>query len=235
MPVKLAKIDTNSPLPLRLLQIGDTGTGKSTRAADATRWGPVYFFDFDNKMNLLSRTLSPQQKELIEYDTYTDVNSAIEFADTLLKSNPYKTIVIDTISVFNELAEEAAKIKAKTPVDGKLGYDGWDHIRNLCTEFYFKRIHQLKCNVIINCHVEKSKDIEGREVLSAAGRGSFINGLPRRMTDVQYLTFQMGKFVIKAKKSEKIATNSYVDPQHIDNLGNLKILDLSVFDKWALK
>jgi len=230
MPIKLADVSSQQPLPLRLLQIGDTGTGKSLRAADATRWGRVYFFDFDGKMKILADSLPAAQKALIDFDTYTDVESAIRFADSLLKDCPYQTIVVDTISVFNELAEEHAKVKGKIPIDGKLSYEGWDYIRNLCNELYFKRLHKLPCNVIVNCHVEKSKDLEGKEVLAAAGRGSFINGLPRRMTDVQYLAFSGGKYVVKAKKSERIATNSFVAPEFVDALGNLKVLDLSVFD-----
>lgn len=235
MPHKLSDLNDSQTLPLRLLQIGDTGVGKSYRAADATRWGKVYVFDFDGKINLLCRTLKAEQKPLIEFDHYTNTTAALSFAESLLKNNPYTTIIVDTISVFNDMAEEEAKRRFNTPLDGKLGYEGWDYIRNICNMFYFGFLHKLTCNVIVNCHIEKSKDIEGKEVLSPAGRGGFIGSLPRRMTDTQYLTFAMGKFLIKPKKSDKIATNSYVDPSSIDAAGNLKVNDLSVFDKWAVK
>ena len=232
MAPKLAAIDKNTPQPLRLLQIGDIGSGKSTRAADATRWGRVYFFDFDGKIKVLAESprLTNEQKDLIDYDSFDDIILAFKKADDLLKDCPYTTIVVDTLSVFNDMLEARAMTIGKIPPTGKLGHDGWGYVRNMYIDFVMGKLFKLPCNIILNCHLGKTKDAEERDIFGPAARGSGINAIERKFTDTQFLT-RIGPDKHKVCiKSVKVPTNSYVPPQFVDALGNLTVNDLSVFD-----
>src|SRR3990167_2003209 len=85
---------------------GKFGTGKSPAAASFPK--PLYFFDFDRRMDSVKK-MFPHEKE-IYYDTFADFgkNGYKKFADVLegfTDSCPYATIVLpDSITNFVELA-----------------------------------------------------------------------------------------------------------------------------------
>src|SRR3990167_244587 len=84
---------------------GKFGTGKSPAAASFPK--PLYFFDFDRRMDSVKK-MFPHEKE-IYYDTFADFgkNGYKKFADVLegfTDSCPYATIVLpDSITNFVEL------------------------------------------------------------------------------------------------------------------------------------
>jgi hypothetical protein len=235
MPIKLIKSDSSF---LRLIQLGESGSGKSRRAADATRWGRVYFFDFDGKINNLMRMghLTAEQADLIDYDTYTDTSSAIKFAESLKANNPYQTVVVDTSSIFNQLAEVEVRAKKKLAPDAKFSYDEWGQVLGICNTFFYMHLLPLKCHIIINSHVKTKEQADGTEILDAAGAGGFAVTLKQRMTDSQYLTKKGGKYLVQVKASDRIAINSPMPADVVDSVtGCLKVSDLSVFDARLIK
>lgn len=229
MPVSIANAKNNY---LRLMQLGESGSGKSRRAADATRWGKVYYFDFDGKIGNLVRSgfLTEEQSSLIEYDTYTSSQEAMRFAESLKTNNPYKTIVVDTSSVFNSIVETEVRQKCKLSPTAKFSYDEWGMVLGICTTFFYGLLLPLKCNLIVNSHIKVREQADGTELLDAAGAGSFAPTLKTRMTDSQYLYKKLGKYCVSVRASEKIAINSPVDPRFVDANGVLTVSDLSVFD-----
>lgn len=234
MPKKITEVKSKG---LRLMQLGESGSGKSHRAADATRWGRVYFFDFDGKIDNLTRSgvLKPEQLALIEYDTWEDTAAASKFADELLKSNPYQTVVIDTSSTFNNMVEREMRAKNKVAVTAKSSYEEWAAVLNICRDFFENKILRLNCNVIINSHVKVREQMAGEEKLDAAGAGSYAITIKNLMSDSQYLFSRLGKPVVQVSKNDKIAINSPVDPKFVTPNGTLTVSDLSVFDGVAIK
>ena len=103
MPSNLQNVDPKSS-KMFLLK-GKFGTGKSPAAASFPK--PLYFFDFDRRMDSVKK-IFPHEKE-IYYDTYADFGKAgyKKFADMLESFTdkcPYQTVVLpDSLTNFVEL------------------------------------------------------------------------------------------------------------------------------------
>lgn len=224
-----------------LLQTGDTGHGKTTRALDATRFGPVYFFDFDGKLQGAVRNLTPEQRELISYDNYKDKD--FNYAFDKLKElkglydrgeGPFATVVIDTFTLLNEKAYIKAMGSKLEKPGAKATFDEWGVINTDLLNF-FNVLHTLPCNIIVNAHVAKTENAEGKQVLGVEGMGSFRNKIAKKMTDSHYLYFDIGKWHIRCAKSATLPANSNIDPKFIDKKGNVTTASLEIFDEFAYK
>lgn len=161
------------------LLVAEHGLGKSGLAASFYREGPVKFFDFDGRMDGVRRLYPHVAKGLIEYETYGPmkegkIKSIIQFEkdlEGLVKSCPYKTIVLDGLAsmtntsiVFQmisrgaasvgqlpaELADPNNKDKAKI-TKGGIPVPSWDEFNGeamfMCEVFDICKI--LPCNVIL--------------------------------------------------------------------------------------
>lgn len=230
---KLAKFE--------LLQTGDTGHGKTTRALTATRFGPVYVFDFDGKLQGALRDLSSEEKILIRSDnykfqTFDHAYKKLQELEALYAAGetPFATVVIDTFTMLNEKAYIKAMGKKLHKDGAKASYDEWGVIGN-CLLNFFNILSNLPCNVIINAHIAKVEDAAGRQVLGVEGQGSFKNKIAKRVTDSHYLYFDMGKWFVRVLKSNSLPANSNIDKRYIDSKGNAMVWDLSVFDDYAYK
>jgi hypothetical protein len=223
-----------------LLQVGDTGHGKTTRALSATRFGPMYVFDFDGKIQGAARELPKETQDLIRADNYRDKD--FDFAYSKLKElatiykkgeTPFATVVIDTFTMMNEKVcdkyfGEGVKPASRDPrqIWGLVSQDQSN---------FFKVLHSLPCNIIVNAHVSKVENAEGKQVLGISGKGSFRDSLPKKMTDSHYLYFDLGKWHIRCAKSATLPANSNIPKKFIDAKGNVTIQDLSIFDEFAYK
>jgi hypothetical protein len=143
--------------------------------------------------------------------------------------------VIDTSSVFNQLAEIEVRKKKKLAPDAKFSFEEWGMILGICNTFFYSLILPLQCNIIINTHVKTKEQADGTEILDAAGTGSFSVTLKQRMTDSQYLIKRAGKYQVMVRANDRIAINSPMPTEMVDQGGFLKSSLLDVFDGRAVK
>jgi hypothetical protein len=236
---------------LDLLQVGETGAGKSLRSLDATRWGRVLLIDVDNKYNPTSSKYTEAQVGLVDAykvirvdlkDRFNDTEGnyvfgsqgVVELIKEANKQKKYSTLILDTFSVINSIIEIEVRNKFKLKEEDKLEHGGWAMVSNRCRAV-FDEMFYTPLNVIINNHVDQDKDIEGRAVIGLAGRGGFVKEIPKLMTHTQYLYFDGTKHQIKAARSLKFPVNSDVNPKFMNTDGTLKVSDLSIFDDCAYR
>ena len=224
-----------------LLQTGDTGAGKTTRALDATRFGPVFIMDLDGKLVSTASTLSEEQKALVHFEdlksaSWKEINQLLQEikADFDAGNVPFATLVVDTFTILNEKAYLKAMGKKIDDPKAKATFDEWGIIGNLLLNF-FNTLHSLPCNIIVNAHVAKNENAEGKQVLGVEGMGSFRNKIAKKMTDSHYLYFEMNKFHIKAAKSGALPANSAVNKKFLDAQGRLTTPSLEIFNERAFK
>lgn len=224
-------------MKFELLQTGHTGHGKTRRMLSATRFGKLFVFDFDGKLDAALRTIPSEAKELVTSENFKEqgYEAALKRLKELkaLKPFPYATIAIDTFTMLNEkIYIECMGPSLEKGL--KADFDVWGKIDNKLLNF-FNLLVTFPANIIINAHVAVSETPDGREGLGPAGRGSFRNRIAPRMTDSHYLYFRDGKYMIRARNSETLPANSSFPEEFYDAAGNLKVSDLSVFDNYATK
>lgn len=184
--------------------IGLTGSGKSVAAASFARLGPIKFFDFDGRMNSIKKVYPDSD---IDYDLYGPDNLSSKFIpefNGLVKSCPWKTIVIDSLTSLSMTAITAQLMtkgltgaKSKTN-SGGLVVTGWDEI-NAETVFISQILDICKilpCNVIVNFHpVERTIGTEGNttKVTTVVSYGNKINQIALNyFSEVYYLDVDKG-------------------------------------------
>lgn len=111
--------DISEASRVKLLQVGISGSGKTFRAAHAARWGKVLFWDFDDKIESLKKTLSPElQKNILVRAFRMEFGKGSEVMETtameefiteleameakVAKGEPldFATVVLDTWSTY---------------------------------------------------------------------------------------------------------------------------------------
>ena len=114
-------LDSVDPSILFCLFRGEPGTRKSSSALSFPK--PIYFFDFDTKMealNLPSRAWNIDPKQ-VTFDSYFDWNSAKKKLESFQSSCSFKTIVIDSItSCADAINRQTLKIKGGKDGGGKM-------------------------------------------------------------------------------------------------------------------
>lgn len=163
------------------LLVSEHGVGKSGLAASFYKEGPIKFFDFDGRMDGVRRLYPHVPKGSIEYETYGPmkegkVKSIIQFEKdlaNLVKSCPYKTIVIDGLasltntSITFQMISRGAATVAQLPesmtdpnrrnipqqkeTKGGIPVPSWDEFNGesmFCCEV-FDICKVLSCNVIL--------------------------------------------------------------------------------------
>lgn len=167
---------------------GEPGTRKSSEALSFPK--PIYFFDFDGKMEALTlpmRAWNIDPKE-VQFDSYQDWNSAKKKLDSFQLNCPFKTIVIDSItSCADAINRQTLKIKggkdgggkiiASIPVNSIEDFNAEDSaLKELIA--LLKDIKQYhKINIILIAHViqKEIKTTDGKthmsRVIVTAGKG----------------------------------------------------------------
>ena len=114
---------------VRMVVYGDSGTGKSVRAATAIRWGAVEIHDFDEQTGNLQRFLAESQKLPVE-----------ELAK--IRAVSYQGMTVDNkVNFFlNRLGELAAlKTAGKAPDIATLVVDSYTTFEHLFFNYLFER------------------------------------------------------------------------------------------------
>jgi hypothetical protein len=224
-----------------LMQVGLSGSGKTTRMLDAVRFGPLYVFDFDGKVGAAIRGEEAKYKDLGFYDDYKKLGipaamqklAAIK-AEFAAGRTPCATIGVDTFTLFNEaMYLHALGSKIDNPAY-KANFDDWGVIKNNLINF-FNILLSLPCNVIVNAHVVQGEKDDGTSGLVAAGSGGFAKSLQLRIGDSQYLYLEHGKYKIKAGGSSAFPVNSNIPKKFMDATGLVNVAGLKCFDDYAFK
>ena len=101
---------------------GEPGSGKSIQAATWAKLGPVYYFDFDGKIdavwNFFTHVIKqPELLKNIEFDTFSTYNEAAKKLEELIEiPNKYETLVWDTLTTsVDKLLTQVQKFKGDDP------------------------------------------------------------------------------------------------------------------------
>ena len=163
---------------LKIVQIGESGSGKTHRALSAIDFGPMFFFDCDNKLSnyASSEKLTEEQLSKIDFITPQSTSEIITKLDELARMGDtikYATIVLDTFSRWNEMVVE----EIYNELGGKMNIPGWTKAKMINARF-LKKIFSLPCNVIINAHLAEKENAVGEAGFTAGGSGSASQMLP---------------------------------------------------------
>lgn len=189
---------------------GEPGTRKSTAALSFP--GPIYFFDFDGKMDALRIPMRAWgiDPKTIEYDTYKDWDSALRKLESFQVNCKFKTIVIDSItSCADAINRQSLKHKQGKGEGKKVGTINVNSIEDYGAEdsalkelvAVTKDIHAYhKCNVILIGHIIQ-KEIKGpngtthmARLLVTAGKG-IAQKIPAYCSEIYHFNVETGMVV----------------------------------------
>lgn len=220
-----------------LLQTAQSGHGKTTRTLSAVRFGKVYIFDFDDKLRGAARRvpveISGDWANDIEMDLFATCEAAMKKLKELVAMGdklPYATVVVDTFTALNDLAEKEATPGAK---DNFAVYKG---IRSRLENF-FDMLFTLRCNIIVNAHImETTDEVTSLKRFGQAGKGSYRDDLARKsFTDQHYLVFADNKYKVRIRNSSTLPVVTSIDPKYVDKDGYATVFDLSILDEYAYR
>lgn len=166
---------------------GEPGTRKSTAALSFPK--PIYFFDFDGKMEALLRPMRAWgiDPKDVNYDTYKDWNSALKKFEEFQVKCPYKTLVIDSITSLADAInrqtlkfkgrEGGGKVIATIPVNSIEDFNAEDSALKemIALAKDIRAFHKI--NIILIAHViqKEVKSADGKTHMSrtivTAGKG----------------------------------------------------------------
>lgn len=223
-----------------LLQVGDTGSGKTTRTLDAVRFGKLYVFDFDGKIGGAVRDKIKDLAGKVDFDNYKSADFDKAYSDLrAIKAEfdagrtPYATVAIDTFTLLNEAAYIKAMGKKLEQPGTKATFDEWGIIKNYLLNF-INTLLSLPCNTIINAHIKQTENAEGKTVLGVEGQGGFASSIAKKVSDSHYLFYDL-KHKVRAAKSATLPANSNIDKKYIDANGLVTVPGLACFDDYAFR
>lgn len=223
--------DSKLPTKFNLLQVGEPGSGKTTRALTATQFGPLLVIDADGKLVELRDRLNPE----IVAKTDVELVTAFEQVEALVeacRANPtkYATVVVDTWSRLHELTlAEAKRLNPKG--DGRQIF-GAAKERN---RTLLSKILTLPQNVIINTHVGREMDSSEAVKLTVSTAGSFGQEMPQFFNEVHYCYLDLlAKHKVRGEPSNLIVARTTLPPAMLAN-GTFTDLSLKVFASRAYK
>lgn len=220
---------------LKIVQIGESGSGKTHRALSALQYGPMFFFDCDNKLAnyASSGKLTDQQLEQVDFmvpKSTSEILNQIAILEKAGESIKFATIVLDTFSRWNELViEELIEKNNGQP----LRIQDWGTVKVINARF-LKRIFSLPCNVIINAHLAEKENAVGESGFTAGGSGSAAQMLPEFVDECHYLYIKKpnNTHTVQGKGSGKFTVVKTLLTQELDGLV-FKSASLDIFKNFA--
>lgn len=170
------------------LLIGKNGSGKTLSITSFPK--PIKYYDFDGRMDPVKRLLSTEQKEGIEYDTLgpDKINSFCKEFQELQEYNPYKTVVIDSLTSLSlSLMNYYLNMKGKSgskggKMVGTTQVPTWDEINGetALTSQILDVAKILKCHIIMTAHPVAKTEITGADKVGrkTSSLVAFGNKLP---------------------------------------------------------
>lgn len=149
---------------LKVLVVGDYGTGKSVFASSFPT--KAFVFDFDKgALTYKGKDFDYAQYEIspagwVEFEK--DFNMIVKE----VKAGKYETVICDSTSLLSDMAmERALQLDPKrSPTGGPLWNVHYGIVRNL-VEGKLRQLLQLDCNLVVISHLEVVKDQESGNVL----------------------------------------------------------------------
>jgi hypothetical protein len=206
----MPSMDTVKFESLYCLFKGEPGTRKSSAALSFP--GPIYFFDFDGKMDALRMPmrawgLDPKN---IEFDTYKDWDTAKKKLEGFQVNCKYKTLVIDSItSCADAINRQTLKFKAGKGEGKTVGTINVNSIEDFNAEdsalkeliALTKDIHSFhKVNIILIGHIIQ-KEVKGpnntthmSRMLVTAGKG-IAQKIPAYCSEIYHFNVETGMVV----------------------------------------
>lgn len=242
---------------LTLLQYGESGSGKSIRAASAAMWGPTYIFDFDGKIGSIYEFFksTPKILDSIHYDTYQDSDptkpTAAEAAYRKLLdihkqsasgTCPYTTVVWDSYTAWEQfylshiMAKNSGFKRMRVEVGG--GYvlvpDQADYRIHSHAEWSFIPVlTSLPCNVIVNCHIQTKQDeATGAFETGIAAAGKLWKVFPKYFPEVHRVISKGNEFTAQVRSDIRFVANTRL--RDVPANGIIPS-DLTRFSEMALK
>jgi len=186
---------------------GEPGTRKSTAALSFP--GPIYFFDWDMKMDALKLPMRVWgvDPSKVDYDSYQDWDKALAKLKQFQLNCPYKTIVIDSItSCADAINRQTLKIKggegagkrvAGIPVNGFEDFNAEESALKELVALTKDIRDYNKCNVILIGHIIQKdvKDAQGQthmsRILLTAGK-SIAQKIPAYCSEIYHFNIEKG-------------------------------------------
>ena len=144
---------------LKVLVIGDYGTGKSVFAS--TFPTPAFIFDFDKGiMTYRGKDFDYAQYE-ISFKGWSDFEKEFVEVGKLVKEGKYKTVIFDSTSLLSDLAmERSLSLDPKrSPTGGPLWNVHYGMTKNL-VQGKVRQFLQWNCNLVVIAHLNIVQDQE---------------------------------------------------------------------------
>lgn len=228
----------------RLMQLGLSGKGKTTRALTALKFGPMRIYDFDGKMADHVQILSDEEKKKLDIISFLphpelenlggDFRNYEKSVAELSKNCPFATVVIDSHSVMHEMLVPWVKEKNPKIIDGRqiFGVVADENQRLL------QQLFQIPCNLIVNGHIGLADQADGSTTITMGTTGKFGRGMTKYFSEVHYLSYEGGKYTALGKPKVLVAGTIEAKTLLKDKIeadGKFKQWDLGVFDAIACK
>lgn len=218
----------------KLVQIGESGSGKTHRMLTATQFGKMFVFDMDGKLENYAQAGNMTDAQLANIDfcqpkTSSEVMAKLKEFKNKRENLEYATIVLDTFSRWNELLIQ--EITDKT--GKKMQIQDWGVLKSDNARF-IKELFSLPCNIIINAHIAEKENAVGESSFTAGGSGSASQMLPEYVDECHYLFIQKPNNIhkVQGKGSGKLTIVKTLLKDQVEGL-NFKVSDLSIFEKFA--
>jgi hypothetical protein len=171
---------------LKVMSVGESGTGKSTLAASFPT--PGFVFDFGNEI------LSYRGKDF-DYEQY-DVSSQgwgkyeKDFITIrkAVEEGKYQTVIVDNLSAMTDVCmEKAMQLDPKrSATNGPLWNVHYGMVKNLM-EGRLRQLINLQCNLVLICHLDTLKDEDGAIIgVEPSLTGKLSSDVPAYFDEVYY-------------------------------------------------
>lgn len=234
MPNLLEVKKTKKGSRFKLVQIGESGSGKTHRMLTASQFGPMYIFDVDGKIENYAQSglLTDEQLGAVEFDLYSNTSQIVTKLKQFLAMKdkvPYATVCLDTFSRWNEMVVKELWDKN----GGKMNIPSWSEVKLINTQF-LKDLFSLPCNIIINAHLGEKENALGESYFTAGGAGASSQMLPEFVDECHYLFIKKpdNTHMVQGKGSGKLTVVKSLLKDQLEGL-NFKSSDLSIFEKFA--
>lgn len=171
---------------LKVMSVGESGTGKSSFAASFPT--PGFVFDFGNEIiSYRGNDFDYEQYELnatgwAKYERdFVNVKKAVS-------EGKYYTVVVDNVSAMTDLAmEKALQLDPKrSATNGPIWNVHYGMVKNLM-EGRLRQLINLNCNLVLIAHIDTQKDENGAIIgVEPSMTGSLSADVPAYFHEVYY-------------------------------------------------
>jgi hypothetical protein len=173
---------------LKVMSVGESGTGKSIFASSFPT--PGFIFDFgDEIVSYRGKDFDYEQYDLSAQGWGKFERDLVEVKKRV-DQGKYQTVIVDNISAMTDVCmERALQLDPKrSPTGGPLWGVHYSMVKNLM-EGRLRQLINLQCNLVMIAHLEVIKDEEGAVVgVEPSMTGKLSADIPGYFSEVYYHT-----------------------------------------------